>query len=353
MNANAIVRFLLVLGAMQLTLAAAMAVQSPAGQAAPPAAPARPDSGLPPAPAGAQFTIYCGKIDTMDHVARANALKAELTASTSLKQWYVVHQDGQSVIYHGFYAAIEDAVDPREAARARQDREVVDQIQVGNQRLFARAIFVPLDSPDPEAPPQWNILNVDATKPDADPTKAYWTLEVGVYTGHVDRKKFAVDAVREARRLGIDAYYFHGPGTSSVLVGRWAKDAVEIREVREANRDPDQVLFISQAKLPPQAQQMRDKDGQPLNIIEPESTVRDPTLLKALQQFPTFGVNGVEDTMQIGKQVIAKPSVLRRIPRELGPSGGASAAAAPAEQPKLVQPDQKPQRGGRLKSIGG
>lgn len=314
-------------------------------------------SSMPRIPAGARFTIYCGRIDTTDHVTRSNALKADLLTRTPLRDWYVVHEDGQSVVYHGFYKAIESADDAVEAARARRDREAIDQLRVGDQRLFARALFVPLDSPDPDAPPEWNILNVDANKPDNDPGKAYWTLEIAVYTGHADRKRYAVEAVREARKMGIPAFYFHGPSTSSVLVGTWPKTAVTVREVGDVNRDPEQVLFVSPTRLPPEARNMRDRDGKRINVIEPETQINDPSLRKMLEQFPSFAVNGEEELVRAGDQLVAKPSLLRRIPRELGPQAAARTGAASGGEPPPPTVEPAPprptQQGGRLRSIGG
>lgn len=316
-------------------------------------------SSMPKIPAGARFTIFCGRVDTPDHVARANRLKGELLTASSLRDWYVVHEDGQTLVYHGFYKAIESADDPAEAARAKRDRELIDQLRVNNVRLFPRAIFVPLDSPDPDAPPEWNILNVDANKPDGDPTKAYWTLEIAVYTGHADRKSYAVDAVREARKMGIPAFYFHGPATSSVLIGAWPKSAVVVREVEEVNRDRDQVLFVSQTRLPPEARNMRDRDGKRIKVIEPEADIRDPNLRQTLERFPNFAVNGEEETVRVGEQMVPKPSLLRRIPRELAKSTVGSAGMTSGDQTveppiPMPQPPSNPrQPGGRLRSIGG
>lgn len=318
---------------------------------------ATPQSAMPRIPPGARFTIYCGRVDTPDHVSRANALKADLLTRTPLRDWYVVHEDGQSVVYHGFYKAIESEEDATEAARARRDRETIDQLRVGEQRLFARALFVPLDSPDPDAPAEWNILNVDAAKSDNDPGKAYWTLEIAVYTGHADRKSYAVDAVREARKMGIPAFYFHGPSTSSVLVGAWPKSAVTVREVGDVNRDPEQVLFVSPTRLPPEARNMRDRDGKRINVIEPETSIHDPSLRQMLERFPSFAVNGEEEMIRVGDQLVAKPSLLRRIPRELarGRSGVSAPTIPPDESlsPEPTPPPRPTRQGGRLRSIGG
>src|SRR5690242_5204198 len=66
---------------------------------APAADPSRP-------PTDAQFTLYCQAIAGPAHVEQANRAKDELIKLTGMKDWYIIHQEGQSVIYYGFYRSI-------------------------------------------------------------------------------------------------------------------------------------------------------------------------------------------------------------------------------------------------------
>ena len=67
------------------------------------------------------------------------------------------------------------------------------------------SLIVPIDSPDPVAPPEWNLANA----------KGYWSLQIAAYKDSPKRKEAAVEAVREARKNGVEAYYYHGETTSS------------------------------------------------------------------------------------------------------------------------------------------
>ncbi|HWP39666.1 MAG TPA: hypothetical protein VNL70_01985, partial [Tepidisphaeraceae bacterium] len=125
-------------------------------------------SDAPAPPKAAQYTIYCGRIEGPMHVERANRVKNELIASTGMPDWYVVHEDGQSLLYYGYYKAINDPEQPAETQRAQTDRRKIDLMTdpMGN-RPFREALFVELAAPDPQAPPEWNLANA----------KGYWSLQ--------------------------------------------------------------------------------------------------------------------------------------------------------------------------------
>src|SRR5688572_16914018 len=95
--------------------------------------------GIPPK--DAQWTIYCQALAGPEHVARANAFKQQLIDATKMKDWYVIHQDDQSVIYYGYYRTITDA-------RAKADRKAVDELkdEAGNKVLRA-CMFVEVTAP--------------------------------------------------------------------------------------------------------------------------------------------------------------------------------------------------------------
>src|SRR5689334_10225192 len=60
-------------------------------------------AGGPTIPNGAQWTLYCLTIPGRDHVAQANQLKADLLRTSSMKDWYVVHQENESILCYGYY----------------------------------------------------------------------------------------------------------------------------------------------------------------------------------------------------------------------------------------------------------
>ena len=51
-------------------------------------------------PKDAQWTLYCRVVPGPDHVTRANAYKEDLIHNTSMKDWYVIHEEDRSVLYY-------------------------------------------------------------------------------------------------------------------------------------------------------------------------------------------------------------------------------------------------------------
>ena len=72
-----------------------------------------------------------------------------------------------------------------------------------------------------------------------------WSVQIAAYEGSTQRKKFAVDAVRDARAEGVPAYYYHGPSISSVCVGAWPRAAVR-GDMEPAFNDPNERRSLDQ-----------------------------------------------------------------------------------------------------------
>src|SRR5213075_145809 len=60
------------------------------------------------APADAQYTLSCAAFEGPGRVEQSNNAKEQLVKLSGLKDFYVVHQEGQSVIYFGFYKTLTD-----------------------------------------------------------------------------------------------------------------------------------------------------------------------------------------------------------------------------------------------------
>src|ERR1051326_2710888 len=105
-----------------------------------------PKNGQPAQPADAQFTLSCAALEGPGHVEQANAAKEQLVKISGLKDFYVVHQEGQSVIYFGFYKTLTD----KAAARDRKMLEAMTDTpgKDGGNRLFNHVFLVPVSEPD-------------------------------------------------------------------------------------------------------------------------------------------------------------------------------------------------------------
>jgi hypothetical protein len=294
---------------------------------------AAPDtSDMPQVPTEARWTIYCAKLSDPDHVNTSRQLKAKLIERTKLREWYIVHEQDCSRLYYGYYRSIDDPADAAESNRAKSDRKAVDGIVDGSGgRPFSACQFVLLNSPDPQSPPQWNLVNA--------PANMVWTLIVGAYKDSPERKQAAVDAVREAReKFHEEAYYYHGETVSNVCIGAWPADAVA-----EQRDDPNpeagkngagDVLVLPEGMKAPAGATYR---GKPVRAVSQRLVPVSESLKAKLKQYPTCLVNGEEIIYKgRGQKDQREPSHLVQIPRPnetlFANNGEAPGVAAPGAQ---------------------
>jgi hypothetical protein len=309
------------------------------------------DSDMPVAPKDAQYTIYCQGITGPDHLERSRALRRLLRENTPLKDWYVIHGTDQSTLYYGFYRSIDprDPVNGDEGTRAMRDlKSIRTMVDTQGSRLFSASLPVLIDSPDPSANPAWDLTR----------SGAYWSLEIAVYRGGPDRKQMAVDAVREARAQGIEAYYYHGETSSSVCIGAWPKGAVREIDTDAQNDDPDTPLYVTAEPLTPDRAKGIEARG--LKPVAPQVQLVDPTLTDTMRRFPEHAVNGEvltrpvkdpttgQEIMQPESSYLVKGPFVNPNQNESTPM---TAGAAPAPSPREMPAETDP-RMGKLKSLG-
>ena len=245
------------------------------------------------APREAAYTIYCRDFTGPNHAAVAEGVKKQVEQVSGLKDFYLVRGESRTVLYHGFYTTFDDSVDAKEARRARADRNRLESLVDARQaKIFPRTVFEPLERPDPEAPAEWNLENA----------KGYWTLLVATYTDPVQGKQAAVDSVREARKQGYEAYYFHKDTQSHVCIGSWPEGAVKRgRSMQQDNWDKldrgevnlyePPIKVVSMGPLDERWKNLRDEHGRPLELYEVRVELLDPKL-KDLYGKLGFSVNG-------------------------------------------------------------
>ncbi len=239
-------------------------------------------SDMPAPPKDARYTIHCQDYTGPDHQDVARQVRDLLRANTSLRKWYVVHGNQQSSLYYGFYRTTDkrDPADADEGERFVADLDAVRTLHDSRgNRLFAASLPVPIDSPDPSANPAWDITR----------SGGYWSLEVGVFKDTADRKQRAVEAVAGFRKLGADAYYYHGPHASSVCIGAWPKAAAAEVGTDVQNVDASRPLIVTPQPL---TEKYKQGLGDGVQTAAPRVDPVDPSMVAAIQTYQEHWVNG-------------------------------------------------------------
>lgn len=299
----------------------------------------------------AQYTILCQQFTGPTHAQAAKQAKEALVKATKLKDWYVVTGDTDSTLYYGFYKSFDNPKDA-DTVRAQNDRKTLAAMtDTAGNKPFQYCVFVAAAGADPTAPAEWDLRNA----------KGYFSLAIAAYMDSPLRKQYAVDAVREARKRGIPAFYFHGDTVSEVCIGAWPRDAVKEQESSEGrSTDPNQPLLVSTTPLPASMKNLREKEsGQKVKVMAPDFQPVDPSLMKMMKDYPFHSINGETTVRKYTKDgqtsEIQDPSFLVYIPQK----DEEVVKQDPVLEQKAVelgvapQSQYAPKKGaGQLKSIG-
>jgi hypothetical protein len=249
-------------------------------------APANADSSAPVPPEGARYSLHCAIFTGANHIVEAKRAKDMLIRTTGLRDFYVVHEAEESDLCYGFYKTFDDRAQIAEYTRAQSDRAKISSLVDENgDPIFPQVIFGSINLPDPPAPREWDLAN----------NPGYWTLQIAVYKGSPERKQAAVDAVREFRAHGVEAYFRHGPATSEVYIGSWPRASVAEQDDSVAQSDDaDQSLLVVPGPLPASmdTNKLYDSQGRKLKVVMPKLQIVDPKLKLATEQYPYYYVNG-------------------------------------------------------------
>ena len=156
----------------------------------------------------------------------------------------------------GLVIAVGSFASPTEE-QARRELQRVRDVRVGGAKPYTYAFFAPPTGDIPGANPEWDLRN--ARKRFG--SEAEYTLQIGVYArvgegmpGPEEVAQFraaAEKAVAALRADGEQAFYFHGPTSSTVTVGVFSEDdhdstiapPIESRRLRETReRHPNNLV---------------------------------------------------------------------------------------------------------------
>ena len=267
-----------------------------------------------------------------------------------MKDWYVSHSSDHSTLYYGYYRSINprDPNDGDEGRRAIDDQNKIRAMATSDgQRLFSECLLVPVDAPDPQANPAWDIAR----------TKGSWSIEIASFTTS-HRKTDAVNACAEARKQGNEAYYYHGETASSLCIGCWPEDSAVEFSPEAQNVDPNATLFVTNVPMDPTvAANLHQTTG--MNTVSTRVTIPDPTLIAAIRKWPWHATDGathmkVDPLTNQATDVPVEKSFLFRIPHK-DPLDTMAAGGGEVGTPVLPPPPvQRPAGPGeaQLRSIG-
>ena len=311
-------------------------------------------------PADAAFTIYCQSFTGPVRADQSKQVRDSLIKSTGMNDWYLVHIEQESTLYYGFYRSkfidAQDADDRKDAQRAQADLKTIKAIENDDKKkMFPVCFFELIARPGGEGPPEWNVLNTDKT--------AFWSLLIGVYRDHPDRKKAAVEAVKVLRDSGVIAYYLHADTSSMVCIGAWTEDAIKKQQTDNASvdNDPNVEIVVVNAPLPKNApREYLSPEGKKIRVFAPEIEVLNPELQQMMDRYPYFHTNGevmgrkVRDPKTQKESILRDHSTLLIIPRRKPTmlDGGSPAGKPPAEVELLTRPSATPPPGSsKLKKL--
>jgi len=318
------------------------------------------------APAGAKFTILCAEFAGPTHVQLAREAKDRLTRTTGRSDFHVLYEQSASRLYLGFYKERDASADPAEAARMTRDVDTLREMKNAlGERMFRSIVRVPLPVADPDAPPEYDLTKLDIDKAPDDPTRRYWSIAIAAYTADGDpsgpdigktRKQLAVESVIEARRMGYEAYFYHGENISTVCIGAWPRAALAEQEMAGAQSrgDNNQALVVSGMALPQTLVDSIENSGRDVKVFQPKVDVQDASLLQSWQKFPTYAVNGQEQINMISdpntgkRSPVSQPTFLFVIPRQQ-PSVLTGSTPTADEPPMMLNPMSP--SGGGLRSV--
>jgi len=174
---------------------------------------------------GEKWTIRCCRVETPDHLQRAEMLANMLKKVSQLdaRKVHVTSDETGSTIYYGEYHRVASSstgqlVFPPEFQRQIEFIRTLSAVGIGVPFFGAQPELI--ESTTPSTHPEWDAINAKATH----------SLLIGVFYNtptFSERKLAAEQYVEVLRKDGFTAYYYHEPVKSYVYVGDFsAKDRI-------------------------------------------------------------------------------------------------------------------------------
>ena len=169
---------------------------------------------------GGEWTIALDRFEGPGHAQQSAAYAQQLAQTTGMNVW-AQDELGKSVVYSGRYKSPNDRA-------AQADLQRWQQLSAQRLVRVPAAMIVPVTEPTQGASPQYDLRTVRG-RSNRGFTPAY-SLQIAFYDAEFgpDYRQAAEQAVAVLRQDGAEAYYFHGPVRSSVTLGTFAEESVQI-----------------------------------------------------------------------------------------------------------------------------
>lgn len=142
----------------------------------------------------------------------------------------ILSDEDATHVYYGEYELRWDSGAGREVFKPEPNDDLAliqSLVSSSGARPFLAATIEPLPT-DPLGNPKWDARRADG----------YWSLHVAVWENvgpFRSRRQAAVEYCRQLREQGYEAYFFHGPRYSDVVVGTFPKDAIVTIQQKRAS----------------------------------------------------------------------------------------------------------------------
>lgn len=171
----------------------------------------------------ARFTIMLAQYTRTDRVQRAMELQQRARQLLNSEDVWLEHTQGSIFVNYGHFES--NTPNSRAGKELERVAELYQSMQAGDYQFCYIKEIIP---PDPPAPTEWNLLK----------SGCFFSLEIATYfdvpeKNYFNRKADAVQAVRNLRAEGEQAYLVHGRFESRIYVGCLPPTALQLQWVNE------------------------------------------------------------------------------------------------------------------------
>jgi len=174
------------------------------------------------------WAIVLATLSQEGHEEEIVQLREDFIRETGLSECWVDSTPKRSVLFYGHYEAFD-------SAEAKQELATIKDVKINDRKIFKAAFLTRTGDDEGDlkayagAIPQYNLRTAAKAHPGEEDLS---TLQIAMYEPEEGKevgqaRQAAEDLVKQLRGQGYEAYYYHGPATSTVTVGIFGADAYD------------------------------------------------------------------------------------------------------------------------------